>query len=130
MPVLTRRPIDRLPPILAGLGLFPNDGIWTDAGHTVGVARSPAGLFVGWLDVGWITCDEPFSELRDVAHLIERPESDALAGDLAIAVDEASRCRAEHLRDCERCGERFVPGQMYGAACCHSCAVRDGDIHA
>lgn len=128
IPVLTRRPADGLPPILAGLGFSLTAGLWTDAGHTVGIARSPAGLFVGWLDVGWISCEEPFSELRDVTHLVERVGPGALARDLAIAVEEATRARVEHLRDCERCGERFVPGQMYGAACCHSCAVRDGDV--
>jgi hypothetical protein len=127
IPVLTRGPADALAPILEGLGLSPVSGLWTDAGHTVGVARSPAGLFVGWLDVGWLTAEEPFTEMRDITHLVERPAAGPLARELGIALDEAARSRAEHLRGCERCDERFVPGQMFGAACCHSCAVRDGD---
>jgi hypothetical protein len=128
VPVLTKRPADPLPAVLAGLGLSPSDGgLWTDAGHTVGVARCAAGIFIGWIDVGWATPGTPVSELRDVTHLVERATFGVLANEIAIAVDEAARARAEHLRDCERCDERFVPGQMYGAACCHSCAVRDGD---
>lgn len=127
IPVLTRGPADALAPILEGFGLSPVSGLWTDAGHTVGVARSPAGLFVGWLDVGWLTADEPFTEMRDITHLVERPAAGPLARELGIALEEAARSRAEHLRGCERCDERFVPGQMFGAACCHSCAVRDGD---
>jgi hypothetical protein len=125
--VPTARQPDGTPAILLQLGLAEHDGLWTDAGHTIGVARSEAGIFVGWLDVGWITCDGPFSELRDISHLVERGQDGRLGDELAIAVEEARRGRAEHLRDCDRCGERFVPGQMYGAACCHSCAVRDGE---
>lgn len=126
--VLARRPTDEVPRLLAELGLVLEEGLWTDVGHTVGVARSPAGLFVGWLDVGWVAPDEPFSELRDIAHLPERVAVPDLARDLRVAVDEALQARAEHLRDCRPCGERFVPGQMFGATRCHSCAVRAGDI--
>lgn len=122
------RPSDEVPRLLADLGLLLADGLWIDAAHTIGVARSPAGLFVGWLDVGWVDAEAPFSEVRDVAHLPERVPASRLTHDLRIAVDEARRARAEHLRDCHRCDERFVPGQMYGATCCHSCAVRAGDV--
>ena len=129
--MLTERPVDPLGSVLEGLGLFPADGgLWTNAGHTVGVARCAAGIFIGWIDVGWAAPGTPFSELRDVTHLVERASFGVLASEIAIAVDEAARARTEHLRDCERCDERFVPGQMYGAACCHSCAVRDGDTVA
>lgn len=127
IPVLTRGPADVLAPILERLGLSPSSGRWTDAVHTVGVAGSPAGLFVGRLDVGRLAADEPFTEMRDITHLVERPSSGPLAHELGIAFAEATRTRSEHLRRCERCDERFVPGQMFGAACCHSCAVRDGD---
>lgn len=114
--------------LLTGLGLAPVGGIWSDAAHTVGIVRSPAGLFIGWLDVGWLTPKDPFSEMRDVAHIVERVPHDQLCRDVRFAIDEAACVRADHLRTCERCRERYVPGQMYGAACCHSCAVRDGDV--
>lgn len=106
---------------LAHLGLAECDGLWTDTARTVGVARSPAGLLVGWIDVGWVG-DEPFAELRDVAHLPPRACTTELAADLRIAVAEALSVRAERLRECGRCGERFVPGQMHGGACCQGCA--------
>jgi hypothetical protein len=107
-------------------GLSPSDdGLWTDAGHTIGVARSPAGLFVGWLDIGWIASEDPFCELREVNHLAARAQPDQLARELGIALTEAAAGRAEHLRDCTRCGDQFVPGQMYATDCCHSCATRD-----
>lgn len=125
---LSQLPVDEVPRLLSALRLVLVDGLWTDAAHTVGVARSPAGLFVGWLDVGWTSPHVPFSELRDVAHLPESVPVPRLAGDLRIAIEEAARARAEHLRDCHRCDERFVPGQMHGATCCHSCAVRAGDV--
>jgi hypothetical protein len=104
-----------------------DDGLWTDAAHTIGVARSPAGLFVGWLDIGWIRPDDPFSELRDVNHLAGRAEPTQLEHELRIALTEAAEGRAEHLRECTRCRDHFVPGQMYSTDCCHSCATRDWD---
>lgn len=122
------RPADDVPRLLSDLGLVIGEGLWVDAAYTVGVARSPAGLFVGWLDVGWMAADDPFSEMRDIAHLPDRVPTPRLASDLRIAVEEARKARADHLRDCHRCDERFVPGQMYGSTCCHSCAVRAGDV--
>lgn len=109
---------------LAALGLAEADGLWTDQARTVGVARSTAGLLIGWIDVGWVSDDEPFAELRDVAHLPPRPCGDELARDLRIAVAEALSVRTERLRECGSCGERFVPGQMHGSACCQGCAPR------
>lgn len=125
--MLTHATTDGVASILGRFGLAPVRGLWTDAAQTVGVARSPAGLFVGWLDVGWLAKDEPFTEMRDVTHLVERPSAEPMTDEIGIALAEAARARADHLRTCDRCGERFVPGQMYGAACCHSCAVHDGD---
>ncbi|WP_026911025.1 hypothetical protein [Patulibacter minatonensis] len=119
---------DQTEALLLELDLSPVAGIWSDAVQTVGIVRSAAGLFVGWLDVGWLTPEDPFSEMRDVAHIVERVPLDQLERDLRFAISEAENVRADHLRECERCCEHFVPGQMYGAACCHSCAVRDGDI--
>ncbi|MEV4422633.1 hypothetical protein AB0L40_22055 [Patulibacter sp. NPDC049589] len=119
---------DAVESLLLRLDLRVVGGLWSDAGHAIGIARSPAGLFVGWLDVGWIAPDDPFSEMRDVVHLVERVPIEQLSRDLDFAISEVKGLRAEHLRDCERCDERFVPGQMYGARCCHSCAVRDGDV--
>lgn len=124
------READPLCSELERLALAESDGLWLDAGRTVGVARSAAGLFVGWIDVGWVAPDDPFAELRDVAHLPVRPCPAEFADDLRIALDEARASRAERLRDCGRCGERFVPGQMHGTSCCHSCAVRSGDVVA
>jgi hypothetical protein len=113
--------------VLSDSGLSPSDdGLWTDAGHTVGVARSGAGLFVGWLDIGWIGSDDPFCELRDVSHLATRARPAQLARELGIALTEASEARGEHLRDCIHCRDQFVPGQMYAADCCHSCAEELG----
>lgn len=103
---------------LAGHGLAEADGLWTDAARTVGVARSAAGLFVGWIDVGWVTAEQPFAELRDVAHLPIHGGGPELEHDLPIALSEALAIRSERLRRCERCGEQFVPGQMHGSACC------------
>jgi hypothetical protein len=125
--VLSRRP-DPVDDLLVDLGLELADGLWTDPARRFGIARSPAGMFIGWLDVGWVAADDPFSEMRDVAHLVERVPRDRLARDIGFALEEAAAARTEHLRDCVRCGERFVPGQMHGADCCHSCAVRDGDV--
>jgi hypothetical protein len=124
-PVISRAR-DAVEQLLKEADLRPGeDGLWTDAGHTVGVARSAAGLFVGWLDVGWIGTGHAFSEMRDVSHLAAGVRPEHLSRELAIALDEAGSARADHLRDCGRCRERFVPGQMYGADCCHSCATRD-----
>jgi hypothetical protein len=125
--LVSRHP-DAVDELLLGIGLQLAGGLWCDSGHRFGVARSPAGLFIGWLDVGWTTPDNPFSELRDIAHIVERVPLEHLAQDIGFALEEAAAARDEHLRDCIRCGERFVPGQMYGADCCHSCAVRDGDV--
>jgi hypothetical protein len=138
-PSLSERPVGPSPPdaactdvdeievLLHDLGLSPVAGIWCDAVRTVGIVRSSAGLFVGWLDVGWLTPDDAFSEMRDVAHIIERTPHDQLERDVRFALAEAALVRADHLRLCGRCVERYVPGQMYGADCCHSCAVRAGD---
>lgn len=126
--LVLRSQTDAVEELLVARGMRLVDGLWTDPGHRVGITRSPAGMFVGWLDVGWVSADDPFSELRDIAHLVERVPLGRLARDIDFALDEAQDARAEHLRDCARCEERFVPGQMYETDCCHSCAVRDGDI--
>lgn len=119
--------MDRL---LRELGLQDVGGLWSDAAHTVGVARSPCGLFIGWLDVGWIAADDTFSEMRDVAHIVERVPRVELARDLAFAIEEARRVRTERLRDCDRCQEQFLPGQMLGGACCRSCAMTGSEVRA
>lgn len=129
-PVIVQEPGDAVDRLLRELGLHDHDGLWTDAARTVGVARSPGGLFIGWLDVGWIAPGDPFAEMRDVAHTVERVPSATLARDLCFALEEARRLRTERLRDCERCQERFLPGQMLGAACCHGCAARSTEVGA
>lgn len=125
--MILRDPADGVDRLLRGLGLEPTGGLWSDAAYTVGVARSPGGLFIGWLDVGWITAEDSFPEMRDVAHIVERVPLEVLGRHLAFAIDEARRVRADRLRDCDQCGERFLPGQMLGATC-HCCAVRGGQL--
>lgn len=127
-PVVLRPRTDAVEDLLGARGLRLADGLWVDSGHRVGITRSPAGLLIGWIDVGWIDPDDAFSELRDIAHVVERVPLDRLAQDIDFALQEAADARAEHLKDCARCDECFVPGQMYGTDCCHSCAVRDGDV--
>lgn len=128
--MILQEPDDDISRLLRELGLHEHDGLWADAAHTVGVARSPGGLFVGWLDVGWIAPGDTFAEMRDVAHIVERVPAPILARDLSFAIDEAGRLRTERLRDCGRCRERFLPGQLLGTACCDDCAIRASEVGA
>ena len=114
--------------ILESAGLSPGrGGMWCDAGRTLGVALSDAGLFVGWLDVGWTATGEAFDELRDVAHLPGSLAAPLLEQDVRIALEEARAAREEHLRRCLWCGGRYVPGRMYAADRCQGCAPKDDD---
>jgi hypothetical protein len=126
--VILPEPGDGVAQLLEDFGLRDHDGLWTDAARTIGVARSPAGLFIGWLDVGWITPHDAFSEMRDIAHIVESAPRDVLVRDLAFAIEEARSARAERLRLCQDCDERFLPGQMFAAARCHCCAARTGEV--
>ncbi|WP_210495831.1 hypothetical protein [Patulibacter sp. SYSU D01012] len=109
--------------ILEAAGLRPDcEGLWCDPSRMLGVALSPAGLFVGWLDVGWTATGEPFDEMRDVTHLSPSVALPLLERDLGIALAEATGAREEHLRRCLWCGGRYVPGRMYAMDRCQGCA--------
>ncbi|MGX6449415.1 hypothetical protein ACVU7I_15330 [Patulibacter sp. S7RM1-6] len=108
--------------VAAGLG-HDCGGVWCDEERTVGIALSPGGLFVGWLDVGWTATGAPFDELRDVAHLPRSGSTATLRRDVDIALEEARSARGEHLRRCSGCGDRLVPGRMFAADRCQACAA-------
>lgn len=75
----------------------------------VGIVRTDAGAFVGWLDGAW---------LRDVVHVPPGHEAD-----LDRLVAHARALREQMLRVCVHCGERKTPGQMHAHEVCRECAL-------
>jgi hypothetical protein len=100
---------------LADLGFTEREGMWVDAHDEVGGMETPAGTFVGWIDVEWLRPAEPVRWLRDVVHVppSHQPE-------LARIVARAHGLRGEMLRLCTSCGERKVPGHMHTTSVGHA----------
>ena len=112
---------------LEGAGLSPGeDGLWRDRGEAVGAVLADAGVFVGWMDVGWPNPGKAEPALREVRHLA--PSEDE--GALERALERARRAREAALWQCRFCGERFVPGRMHSGDICRECAGRElGLVH-
>jgi hypothetical protein len=89
--------------VVAASGLAPaGDGLWVDArGHAAAVL-TPAGAFVGWLDLEAGPCGVT-RRLRAVEHVADRA---ALPG----AVERARRARARSLAPCALCEAGALPG--------------------
>ncbi len=106
-------------------------GLWEDRERQVGVAVSPAGLFVGWLDVAWPTVSEPVVLLKDVVHLpVSAQDQELPPENLNETVASARRLWDSAVRKCRYCGELFVPGYMHDHETCMGCAERQhGLVH-
>ncbi|RKQ90907.1 hypothetical protein C8N24_0722 [Solirubrobacter pauli] len=56
--------------ILRSVGLSYHDGLWRDDADALGAVVTPAGTFVGWLDVTWLGPSEPRPVLRETEHVL------------------------------------------------------------
>lgn len=90
----------------AATGLVASgDGLWVDPSGLAGVACTPAGAFVGWLDVeagpGGLR-----RRLRAVEHVVD-------AAGLAAALERARRERRRSLAPCALCEAGALPGHLH-----------------
>lgn len=103
----------------------PSPPIEKDESGEVGVVETPAGLFVGWIDVAWPSPHSPVPCLRGVVHL-PVPED----VDVGREIEKARRKRRRARRSCRFCGEENLPGHMSGPDVCQGCAERElGVVH-
>ena len=94
-------------------------GLCTDPDGEVGFVQTPAGLFVGWVDVAWSGPHTPHHYLRGVVHMHE-----VEAAHLDRELEKARKKRRRALRRCRYCGEEKVPGHMHSRDVCQGCAER------
>lgn len=110
---------------LRAAGFEGGEGLWR-RGDEVGAVLTPAGVFVGWLDVDWDGPSTPEWVLRDVLHL----PVGSYEQDLDEAVASAHQRGEAARRECRYCEGRFVPGHMHSQDVCQGCAERHlGVVH-